>query len=167
MTQMGYSRVRAVHPATTAWGQPSLKKVLALLLLLLVGYCALPLTSVSSITIALENQKGERITANAQASFLDADGRTIVEVALGALPSWDNNIHWWAHSSLEGSTLRPEDARRAGSAVISAQGCAPLALPIRLQGRYVPPSLSPHGGGRAYMLYEFNETAQLDCGNGG
>ncbi len=105
--------------------------------------------------------------SNARAAFLDVDGRTIVEIALGELPSWDNNIHWWAHSSHEDSKLRPEDARRAGSAVISAQGCAPLTLPIELQGQYVPPSLSPHGGGRAYMLYEFKGTARLDCGAGG
>src|SRR5688572_16359967 len=126
----------------------------------------MPLTSVSTITIALQDQNGRKIAANARASFLDADGREIVEIALGEPPSWDNNIHWWAHSSHEASTLRPEDARRARSAVISAQGCAPLTLPIALQGQYVPPSLSPHGGGRAYMLYEFNGTARLECGAG-
>jgi len=142
------------------------KKVLALLACLLAGYCALPLTSVSSITVALVDQSGRKITAGAVASFLDADGREIVEVALGELPSWDNNIHWWAHSSHEASKLRPEDARRARSVTISAQGCAPLTLPIGLQSQYVPPSLSPHGGGRAYMLYEFAGTARLECGVG-
>ncbi|HJT12037.1 MAG TPA: hypothetical protein VJ790_05430 [Dongiaceae bacterium] len=140
-----------------------MKKVLALLLLLLVGYCALPLTSVSSITIAVEDEKGGKITANAVASFLDSDGRVILDVALGELPSWDNNIHWWAHSSHETSELRPEDARRARSALISTVGCAPLELPVELQGQYVPPSLMPHGGGRAYMLYEFTGAARLDC----
>jgi hypothetical protein len=141
--------------------------LLALLLVLLTGYCALPLTSVSAITIALEDQNGRKITANAVASFLDADGREIVDVALGALPSWDNNIHWWAHSSHQDSKLRPEDARRAKSVTIAAQGCAPLTLSIKLKGQYVPPSLSPHGGGRAYMLYEFSETARLDCSAAG
>jgi hypothetical protein len=136
----------------------------AVLLCLLAGYCALPLTSVSAITVALESQGGRKIVSNARAAFLDADGREIVEIALGEPPSWHNNIHWWAHSSHETSKLRPEDARRARSAVISAEGCAPLSLPIELAGRYVPPSLSPHGGGRAYMLYEFNGTARLDCG---
>lgn len=140
--------------------------ILALLLCLAAGYCALPLTSVSAITIALEDRGGRKITADARASFLDADGRAIVEVALGALPSWDNNIHWWAHSSHGASILRPEDARRASGVLISAQGCSPLTLPVELQGRYVPPSLSPHGGGRAYMLYEFSATARLDCGGG-
>jgi hypothetical protein len=144
-----------------------LKKIVAILLCVLVGYCALPLTSVSAITIALEDRNGGKITANARASFLDDDGREIVEVALGELPSWDNNIHWWAHSSHKESKLRPDDARRARSAVISAQGCAPLTVPIALQGQYVPPSLSPHGGGRAYMLYEFKGTAQRDCSAGG
>jgi hypothetical protein len=147
-----------------------LKKIatlFALLLCLLAGYCALPLTSVSVITIALEDGSGEQIIENAKAEFRDADGKPIVEVALGAPPSWSNNIHWWAHSSNPESVLRPADARRAASAVIEAQGCAPLTLPIELERQYVPPSLSPHGGGRAYMLYEFRATARLDCDAGG
>ena len=138
----------------------------ALVLCLLVGYCALPLTSVSVITIMLEDDKGQPITDNATAVFEDADGEPIVEIALGALPSWSNNIHWWAHSSNAESTLRPEDARRASRAVIEAQGCAPLTLPVDLRRQYVPPSLSPHGGGRAYMLYEYSTTARLDCDGG-
>ena len=141
--------------------------LLALLLCLLAGYCALPLTSVSVITIALEDNNGRRITGNAKAMFRDADGKPIVEIALGAPPSWSNNIHWWAHSSNSESVLRPADARRATSAVIEAQGCAPLTLPIELQRQYVPPSLAPHGGGRAYMLDEFRATARLDCDGGG
>lgn len=143
-----------------------MKKVLALVLLLLVGYCAVPLTSVSAITIAVEDEKGGKITANAVASFLDSDGRAILDVAVGEPPSWDNNIHWWAHSSHETSKLRPEDARRVKSALISAEGCAPLKLPVELEREYVPPSLMPHGGGRAYMLYDFTGTARLNCSGG-
>lgn len=138
--------------------------VLALLLVLAVGYCALPLTSVATILIEVEDQGGRKITADGGAVFLDAQGDPITEIALGELPSWDNVINWWAHSSNAESRLRPEDARRAVSAVISAQGCAPLTLPIALQRHYVPPSLSPHGGGGAYMLYEFRSTARLACG---
>ena len=145
------------------------KKVLALVLILvlctLVAYCALPLTSVSAITITLEDERGEPIAGNARASFLDGEGRKIVDVVLGELPSWDNNIHWWAHSSHEASLLRPEDARRAESALIEAEGCAPLTLPVELDGSYVPPSIMPHGGGRAYMLYEFSQTVRLECGD--
>ena len=140
--------------------------LLALLLCLLVGYCALPLTSVSVITITLEDDQGRQIIENATAVFQDADGKPIVEIALGALPSWSNNIHWWAHSTNAESTLRPEDARRAARAIISAQGCAPLAVPIELRRQYIPPSLSPHGGGRAYMLYEFRNVVRLDCAGG-
>jgi hypothetical protein len=143
-----------------------LKKVLALVLLLLIGYCAVPLTSVSAITIAVEDEAGGKITANAVASFLDSDGRAILDVAVGELPSWDNNIHWWAHSSHETSKLRPEDARRVRTVLISAQNCAPIKLPIELQEQYVPPSLMPHGGGRAYMLYDFTGTARLNCSGG-
>lgn len=138
--------------------------VLALLLALAVGYCALPLTSVATIAIELEDQSGRKITADGHAVFLDTDGRPITEIVLGELPSWDNVIHWWAHSTNPESRLRPEDARRAVSAVISAQGCAPLTLPIALQRQYVAPSLSPHGGGSACMLYEFRGTARLACG---
>jgi hypothetical protein len=145
-----------------------LKKIAALsalLLALLLGYCALPLTTVSVITIELEDKSGGKITAGGRrAVFLDANGQPITELALGELPSWDNVIHWWAHSTNVESRLRPEDARRAVRAIVSAQGCAPLTLPIALRGEYVPPSLSPHGGGRAYMLYEFREVARLDCG---
>jgi hypothetical protein len=147
--------------------QSGLKKIavlLALLLCLLVGYCAVPLTSVAVITIALEDNNGRQITENAKATFLDAGSKAIVEIALGAPPSWSNNIHWWSHSSNPESVLRPEDARRAASAVISAEGCAPVTLPIQLQRHYVPPSLSPHGGGPAYMLYEYRAPARLDCG---
>jgi len=139
----------------------------ALLVSLLAGYCALPLTSVSVITIMLEDNNGKQITENAKATFRDADGKAIVEIALGAPPSWSNNIHWWAHSSNSESVLRPADARRAVTAVIEAQGCAPLTLPIELQRRYVPPSLAPHGGGRAYRLDEFSATVRLDCSAGG
>lgn len=147
-----------------------MKKIIGLvaaLLCLPVGFCALPLTSVTTITIALEDRNGRSLTENAHASFLDSAGREIVDIALGAPPSWANNIHWWAHSSHETSVMRPEDARRARRVLISAQGCAPLTLSIELQGRYVPPSLLPHGGGRAYMLYEYSGTARLDCGAGG
>lgn len=140
--------------------------LLALLLCLLVGYCALPLTSVSVITIALEDGSGQQVTENAKATFRDADGKAIVEIALNAPPSWSNNIHWWAHSSNPESVLRPADARRATSAVIEAQGCAPLTLPIELRRQYVPPSLSPHGGGKAYMLYEFRDVVRLQCDGG-
>jgi hypothetical protein len=143
------------------------KKVLAVVLILcaLLGYCALPLTSVSAITITLENQGGEPIAGTARASFVDGEGGKIVDVALGELPSWQNNIHWWAHSSHATSLLRPEDARRAMSVLIEAEGCAPLTVPMELHGQYVPPSLMPHGGGRAYMLYEFAQTVRLECGN--
>jgi hypothetical protein len=90
-----------------------LKKVvvlLALLLCLLVGYCALPCTSVSVITITLEDDKGRQITRTQLRPSWMPTARRIVEIALGAPPSWSNNIHWWAHSSNPESTLRPADA---------------------------------------------------------
>ena len=129
-----------------------------------VAYCVLPLTSVAQITLTLENQQGGKIAGPARAAFLDADGKEITAVALGTLPSWDNNIHWWAHSSNKASLLHPDDARRTRSARIEAEGCAPNTMPIELSGTYVPPSLLPHGGGRAYMLYEFSRIVRLQCG---
>ena len=131
---------------------------------LLLGYCALPLTAVSTITVTLEDRQGGKIAGPARALFLDADGREIVAIALGEQPWWDNNIHWWAHSSHETSRLRPDDARRARSVRIEADGCAPQTLPVELSGAYVPPSIMPHGGGSAYMLYEFSVTVRLECG---
>lgn len=130
---------------------------------LLLGYCAVPLTAVSAITLTLEDQRGGKIAGPARALFLDADGREIVAVALGEPQSWDNNIHWWAHSSHALSRLRPDDARRARSVRIEADGCAPQAVPVDLSGSYMPPSIMPHGGGQAYMLYEFSRTVRLDC----
>ena len=131
---------------------------------LLIGYCGLPLTSVSAITLTLENRQGGKIAGPAQALFLDADGREIVAIAVGEQPSWDNNIHWWAHSSHESSRLRPDDARRARSVRIEADGCAAQTVPVNLVGSYMPPSVMPHGGGRAYMLYEFSTIVRLECG---
>lgn len=146
-----------------------MKKALAIILVLslAVGYCALPLRSVSTITLTLVDQDGTPIETNAHARFRDAENRDIVDIALGRLPSWQNNIHWWAHSDHEASTLRPDDARRARSALVEAAGCAPVTLPIALAGTYVPPSPMPHGGGSAYMLYEFAATVRLECGAGG
>lgn len=143
----------------------SLKRFMipVLVLCLLVAYCALPLTSVAAITLTLEDQQGGKIAGPARAVFLDADGREIVAVALGALPSWDNNIHWWAHSSHESSLLHPDDARRVRGVRIEAEGCAPQDLPMQVADSYVPPSIALHGGGRAYMLYEFTRTLRLDC----
>jgi hypothetical protein len=145
------------------------KRILAFLipivsLALLVAYCTLPLVTVSAITLTLEDAAGGKIVGPARGRFLDADGREIVTVALGELPSWDNKLHWWAHSSHPESKLHPDDARRARSVLIEADGCAPLTLPVELGSTYAPPSLLPHGGGRAYMLYEFSAVVRLECG---
>ncbi len=157
MTRMGY------NPAMTR------KRILAFLipivsLALLVAYCALPLVTVSAITLTLEDASGRKIAGPARAHFLDADEHKIVTIALGELPSWDNNLHWWAHSGHPESKLHPDDARRARSVLIEADGCAPQTVPVELSGTYVPPSLLPHGGGRAYMLYEFSRIVRLECG---
>jgi hypothetical protein len=112
------------------------------------------------------DDRGNKILNDATATFLDENDRKIAEIGLGALPSWDNNIHWWAHSDHPTSTLRPDDARRARSAIIRAPGCGPLRLPIALSSTYNPPSIMPHGGGEAYMLYEFSRTVMLECGEG-
>jgi len=135
-----------------------------LLIALLVGYYAVPDISISAITITVSDSHGNKITHDASATFLDAEGNEIVRVELGALPSWDNNIHWWAHSSNPQSLLRPSDAKRATSAIVRAKNCAPVKVPIALTSTYEPPSIMPHGGGSAYMLYEFNRFIYLECG---
>lgn len=130
----------------------------------LAAHYALPRVSVSAITLTLEDEAGGKIAGRARAHFLDADGREIVTIALGELPSWDNNLHWWAHSSHPESTLHPKDALRARSVMIEAEGCVPQTVRVELRGTYVPPSLLPHGGGRAYVLYEFSRIVRLECG---
>ena len=146
------------------------KRIPAILVILgglawLAAHYALPRVSVSVITLTLEDEVGGKIAGPARAHFLDADGREIVTIALGELPSWDNNLHWWAHSSHPESQLHPKDALRARGVMIEADGCAPQTVRVELRGTYVPPSLLPHGGGRAYMLYEFSRVVRLECGS--
>ncbi len=142
-----------------------MKKIVALVLCLLAAYCAMPLTSVSSITITLENQDGKNITKNAMASFLDEHEQKIVDIELEKPPSWDNNINWWAHSEHPTSLLLPSDARRVNKVVIGAMHCEPVTLPVVLTSTYNAPSIMPHGAGPAYMYYEFNRIVRLQCGN--
>lgn len=140
------------------------KKILLLIALCaLVSFCAVPLTAVSTITLTLVDQDGNPLTTNAAATFYDAEKRAITRIALGKLPSWGNNIHWWAHSASAASLLRPGDARRAVRAVLEAEHCAPLTIPIALTGEYIAPSAALHGGGAAYMLYNYATTAHLTC----
>lgn len=130
----------------------------------LAGYCALPLTSVATVTITVTDQNGRPITENVVAAFLDAADREIATVALGALPSWGNNLHLWSHSADTTSTLRPDDVRRTARVRINARNCAPLTIQAALNGHYVAPSPMPHGGGPAYMRYSFERTVQVRCG---
>ena len=56
-------------------------------------------------------------------------------IALGELPSWDNNLHWWAHSSHPESKLHPDDARRALSHRCVEIAVTDLGLRLRLELR--------------------------------
>lgn len=136
-------------------------------LLLMVGLPVMwfvPFTSVATITLTLEDMQGQPVERHASAVFLDAQGATITTIKLDdRLSSWANNLHWWSHSGSDQSRLRPRDAMRATAVVVSAEGCTSQQLPIRLQSSYEPASLTPHGGGLAYLLYQFNQTVRLDC----
>lgn len=136
---------------------------LLLLLVALLGYCSLPLTSVATLTVSVSDQSGKKITSGATATFLDAHGAAITTVASGDAGSWDNSLHWWSHSHHATSRLRPSDARRAAAVRIAATGCEAVTLPVSLQRHYEPLSLMPHGGGPAYLLYTFQGTAVLLC----
>ncbi len=143
-------------------GTSDLKKSLLAVFLLIVATlvtCALPLTSVATLTLSVTDQTGRKITGDASATFLDAARASIVRVT----PQWDNHIHWWSHSSHASSTLRPADAQRAVSARVEAKDCEPQTVPVVLQRRYQPPSVMPHGGGPAYYHYTFERAVVLRC----
>jgi hypothetical protein len=143
-----------------------MNKFLAALLVLIAGavaFFSLPLTSVAVLTVTLTDQNGGKITADATATYLDGGGNAIVTIAFG-LPSWDNNLHWWAHSRHPASRLRPEDAKRAASVSIEAKGCETVTIPVSLERSYEPPSPMPHGGGAAYFIYRFERAVVVRCG---
>jgi hypothetical protein len=130
---------------------------------MLVAFCAVPLTAVSTITLTLVDQDEKPLTTNAAATFYDADKRVITRITLGKFPSWENNIHWWAHSTSAASLLRPSDARSAVRAVLEVDHCVSLTIPIALTGEYIAPSAALHGGGSAYMLYNYAATVHFTC----
>lgn len=142
-------------------------KRLLLVLSTLIGGGAvllcLPLTSVAVLTITVLDQDNQKMTANATATFLDHYGKSIVKITSKTPGSWDNNLHWWTHSSHSTSKLRPADAMRAASVLIQASDCEAATLPIKLQRSYQPMSIAPHGGGAAYFIYKFDRTIVLQC----
>lgn len=129
----------------------------------LVGYCSYPFVSVVAVTIRLVDQAGEAVRGEAQAVFLDAAGKEIVIVTLETRGSWDNNLHFWARNDSPYSLLRPAEARRAVIAVVTVPECEVAKVPIQLTRNYEPLSFAPHGGGSAYLLYEFEQEVVLSC----
>ena len=143
-----------------------MKKLLAALLIPIggaVAYFSLPLTSVAVLTVTLTDQTGRKITADATATYLDGIGSPIVSIAFG-LPSWDNNLHWWAHSRHPASKMRPDDAKRAAAVRIEAKSCETATIPVTLERNYEPFNLMPHGAGAAYFIYRFDGNVFLQCG---
>lgn len=126
-------------------------------------YCNLPLTSVATLTLALSDQIGRKITSGATATYMDSDGKPIVSITSTTPSSWDNSLHWWSHSHHATSTLRPDDAKRATMAEVRAMNCETAKIPVILERRYEPMSLMPHGGGSAYFLYSFERDVVLQC----
>jgi len=134
------------------------------LLLLLPAYCALPLKSVAALTLTVTDRNGAPLKDGVTAAFFDAEGNSLAVIATGTPPSWENNIHWWAHSRYPGKSIgHPRDAKRAVRAVLNAPGCAPLEVPVHVETVYEALSFAPHGGGPAYMYYRFEKTVQMDC----
>lgn len=124
---------------------------------------SLPLTSVAVLTITVLDQNNQKMTANVTATFLDRHGKPIVNITSKTPGSWDNNLHWWTHSSHSTSKLRPTDAMRAASVLIQASDCDTATLPIKLKRTYEPMSIAPHGGGAAYFIYKFDQSVILQC----
>lgn len=143
-----------------------IKKLLLALSALIGGgvvLLSLPLTSVAVLTITVLDQNNQKMTANVTATFLDDHGKSIVKITPKTPGSWDNNLHWWTHSSHSTSKLRPTDAMRATSVLIEANECDAAILPIKLNRTYEPMSIAPHGGGAAYFIYKFDQSAVLQC----
>ena len=128
-----------------------------------LGYCGLPLTSVATLTVALEDQMGTKITSDASVTFLDVANQPIITIRSREPGSWSNSLHWWAHSSHATSKLRPRDAQRATSARIEARNCESVTIPVQLVREYHAPSIMPHGAGPAFFLYTFNQKVALRC----
>jgi hypothetical protein len=138
--------------------------VLFLLLTSAVGYCSLPLTSVAVLTVTVSDQTGREIEAGAVATYLDANGAGIIRITSDTPSSWGNNLHWWSHSRHATSTLRPDDAKRAATVEVTAEGCEGASIPVVLERQYEPLSFAPHGGGAAYFIYSFEREVVLVCG---
>ena len=137
--------------------------VVVLLVAGVLGYCSLPLTSVASLTVIVTDQTAGKITKDAAVTFLDAADKPITTIRSGTPGSWDNALHWWAHSSHSTSLLHPRDAQRATSARIEARNCDSVTIPVKLARRYESMSVMPHGAGAAYFLYTFEQKVALRC----
>jgi hypothetical protein len=134
-----------------------------LLVVALLGYCSLPLRSVAILTVSLADQGGRPIKSGAKATFLDAKGAEITSIASGSPGSWDNKLHWWAHTHHDTSRMRPVDAKRATAVRLDAAGCESTTVPVVLDRTYEPLSFAPHGGGAAYFIYRFERDVALAC----
>jgi len=143
-----------------------IKKTLLVLIALIGGgvvLLCLPLTSVAVLTVTVLDQNNQKMTTNVTATFLDRHGKPIIKITSKTPGSWDNNLHWWSHSSHSTSKLRPADAMRATSVLIEAKDCDAATLPIKLKRTYEPMSIAPHGGGAAYFIYKFDQSAVVQC----
>jgi hypothetical protein len=143
-----------------------LKKTFLMLAVLtgsIAVYFSLPLTSVALLTLTATDQNGQRISSGAMATFLDRHGLPIAEITSTTPGSWDNNLHWWSHSSHPASKLRPSDAMRASSVKVTASNCKAATSSVKLVRRYEPLSIAPHGGGAAYFIYRFDQNVVLQC----
>lgn len=142
-------------------------KKFALVLLALIGaaavYLSLPLTSVAVLTVTASDQNGQKVTSHAAATYFDAQGTPIAKITPHTKGSWDNNLHWWTHSSHSASNLKPADAKRVASVKVEALDCDALTLPVTLERSYEPMGITPHGGGPAYFIYRFERSVVLQC----
>ncbi len=126
-------------------------------------FFSLPLTSVATLTITVFDQDHQKITTDINATYFDRDGNEIIEITPQTRGSWDNNLHWWTHSSHQTSMMRPQAGLRATSTQIKAKGCKSTTISVTRNRQYQPLRFSLHGGGTAYLIYNFKQTVVLNC----
>ena len=131
--------------------------------LLLLAYCAVPLTSVVSINIHLVDQDGYPVETPAAGLFRDKGGEVVARIEAKRFVGDIFSLQWWAHSDSYQSFMRPSDALRVKTVEIQAEGCKTATIPLEMKKEYVSFSLSPHGGGPSYFYYTAEPTATLEC----
>jgi len=128
---------------------------------LAVGCKELPPVAVFAFGLKVEDQHGGPVRTTGRVSFVDPEGKLVVELPAG------DGIEWarvWARGdNPKENSVSFADARRISSAIITADNCESATIEINPRESYHDSRFYIHGGGRAVMLYEFEQTVRLVC----